>query len=750
MPEPPPELTTALADRYRIEREIGRGGMATVYLAHDVKHERNVALKVLLPELASALGAGRFLAEIKTTAKLHHPHILPLYDSGDAAGFLFYVMPFVEGETLRERIARGKQLPLQEAVRVIAEVADALAYAHGQGVVHRDIKPENIMLASGHALVADFGIARAVTVAGSERMTMAGMTLGTAAYMSPEQASGEENLDARSDIYSLGCVLYEMLAGDPPFTGSSPQAIIAQRFTQTAPSVIVKRAQVPHRIDAAIRTAMAREPRDRYQSAARFADALAESGDRSHNGEVAKKSIAVLPFVNMSADPDTEFFSDGISEEILNALVRLPGLRVIARTSSFAFKGQNVDIREIGERLGVAMVLEGSVRKAGRRIRITAQLIDAAGGHHLWSERYDREMKDVFEVQDEITAAIRDALSATLLGLGPAQPVVKSAINSEAYELFLRGRHFIAKRAEGMQKGMEYLGEVVARAPTYAPAYAELATAYSILTMYCAVPPQVGWPKARELAQAALQLDPTLARAHAELGNVAFWFEWDWTAARKHYERAIALDPNDPWVNVLLGHYLESLGRHDEAIAQCERAVSLDPLNPSVRAGLALTLFVARRHDDAVAACDEIIHLDPIYSEAHRVKGQALRELKRFADATEPTEAAVELSGSHPWAVGNVGMLDAASGHPGEAKAVAQELIARHGQPVPPLVPPLAIALVYAQLGDAGAYFDWMERSFEARDGWLVMLRAEACYDPFRNHPRHEALVQRVGIPEWT
>ena len=750
MTQPPSYLSAALAGRYRIVRELGRGGMATVYLARDLKHDRNVALKVLHQDVASSLGVDRFLAEIKTTARLQHPHILPLYDSGEAAGQLFYVMPQVEGESLRECIDREKQLPLDEATRLVAEVADALSYAHGQGVVHRDIKPENILLASGHAFVADFGIARAISVSGNERITSEGMTLGTAAYMSPEQAAGDDNVDARSDIYSLGCVLFEMLAGEPPFTGPSSQVIINQRFALTAPSVIVKRAIVPHRIDAAIRTAMAREPGDRYQSAARFADALSAPGLTITSEQEAQKSIAVLPFANMSADPDTEFFSDGITEEILNALVRLPGLRVIARTSSFAFKGQNLDVREIGQRLGVAMVLEGSVRKAGNRLRITAQLIDAAGGHHLWSERYDREMKDVFEVQDEITAAIRDALSEKLLGLGLAQPQARPTIDPETYELFLRGRHFVAMRAEGMQKGMEYLGEVVARAPTYAPAYAELATAYSILTMYCAVPPRSGWAKARELAQVALALDPNLARAHAELGNVAFWLDWDWKAARKEYERAVALDPNDPWVNLLLGHYLSSIGRHDEAVAQHERARALDPLNSSVSTSLALTLFVCRRHEQAIAVCDDVIHLDPIYSEAHRIKGQALRELKRFDDAAVSTTAAVQLSGSHPWAVGNVGMLAAAAGRMAEGRKVAQALITRSAKPVPPLVPPLAVALVYAQLRDADAYFAWMERSLEARDGWLVMLRAEACYDPFRHDPRHDALVQRVGVPEWT
>jgi Flp pilus assembly protein TadD len=300
-----------------------------------------------------------------------------------------------------------------------------------------------------------------------------------------------------------------------------------------------------------------------------------------------------------------------------------------------------------------------------------------------------------------------------------------------------------------MQKGMELLGQVVERAPGYAPAYAELASAQMILTMFGAMPPRLAAPKVRELAQTALMLDPSLARAHAELGNVAFWFDWDWLAARKHYERAVALDPHDPWVNALLGHYLSSLGHHEEAIAQCERAKSLDPLNPAISVSLALAHFLALRHEDAIAVCDRSIEQDPTYSEAHRVKGAALRELGRFGGAVAPTDAAVLFSGSHPWAMGLNGMLHAAAGHVDAARAVVQEMITRHEtSTTPPFVPPLAIALVFGQLKDANAYFDWMERSLEARDGWLVMMRVDPSFDALQDDPRHVELVRRIGIPE--
>jgi serine/threonine-protein kinase len=739
-------LSTAFADRYRVDDELGVGGMATVYRARDLKHDRIVAIKVPHRGNLDSVSAARFLQEIRTTARLQHPHILPLYDSGSAEGKLFYVMPFVEGESLRERIARAIQMPVDEAVRLVREVADALTYAHGQGVVHRDITPSNILISNGHAVVTDFGLASAAVGSGTFRLTAVGERTGTAQYMSPEQAAGEERIDARSDIFSLGCVLYEMLAGVPPFTGGSPEAVVAQRFLGAPPSVREKRSAVPHSVDSAIRTAMAVEPQHRFQSAARFADALTSLGVGGDGHVEVHKSIVVLPFKDMSAEGDGEFFADGITEDLLNALGRLPGLRVIARTSSFALKGTDLDLREVGDRLGVRNVLEGTVRKAGSRLRISARLVDARDGQHLWSERYDREVRDVFEVQDEITSAIRDALGERLLGLGPALAHTPTSIDPETYEAFLRGRYFIAKRAEGMQRGMEQLAEVVARAPRYAPAYAELANAHGLATMFCAMPPRAGWPKVQELASAALGLDQGLARAHAELGNAAFWYAWDWELARTRYERAMALDPNDPWLHALYGHYLASIGQHGEAVTQCERARSLDPLNPSVSASLATMHFLARDHDKAIAVCDRIINQDSTFSDAYRLKAAALRELGNLDAAVPVVEAAVRLSGGHPWAVSLAGMVEARAGRADSALEVVRELVQRRESGSGPfVVPPLAIALVYTQLDDTDLYFEWMAHAVEARDGWLVMLR---CDPSFRHldDPRHAALVERVGL----
>ena len=405
-------LQAALPERYNIERELGHGGMANVYLAKDLKHPRSVALKVLKPELASSLGTDRFLREIEIAAGLTHPHILPLYDSGEAGGLLYYVMPHV-GESLRDRLIRERQIPLEDALRITGEVAGALDYAHSRDVVHRDIKPENILFQAGHAVVSDFGIARAITVAAEGRMTGTGIAVGTPGYMSPEQAEGIDELDGRSDLYSLGCVLYEMLAGDPPFTGWSAQAILARQLVDPVPRLRTVRDTVPEWLEQAVLRLLAKAPADRFATVAEFVAGLtepstitvAEPAPFVQTTPAPEHSIAVLPFVNLSADPENGYFCDGMTEEILNALSAVPSLHVASRTSAFTFKGATEDIRTIGEKLRVRAVLEGSVRRADVKLRVTAQLINVADGFHLWSQTYDREMKDVFAIQDEIGRA---------------------------------------------------------------------------------------------------------------------------------------------------------------------------------------------------------------------------------------------------------------------------------------------------------------------------------------------------------
>ncbi len=488
MNDPVDHLSAALAGRYCIERELGQGGMATVYLAEDLKHGRKVAVKVLRPELAAVLGAERFVQEIKTTAALQHPHILPLFDSGQADGFLYYVMPYVEGETLRDKLNRETQLGIDEAVRITTEVADALDYAHRHGVIHRDIKPENILLHDGRPMVADFGIALAVSAAAGARMTETGLSLGTPHYMSPEQATAEKDLTNRSDIYSLGSVLYEMLTGNPPHVGATAQQIIMKIVTEEAAPVTKLRRNVLPNVAVAVGKALEKLPADRFETAKAFADALTNpafalpgarrgarqggySGWRRYAGAiigalalvavvttivavrsrrevvasdtstpVEKASVAVLPFVALSSGADDRYFADGLTEEILNSLAALPGLLVTARTSSFYFKGKDVPIDEIAARLGVAHVVEGSVRRAGDKVRITAQLVRGEDGFHLWSETYDRPLNDVFEIQTDIAEKVAGALSIYLDDKQREAIAASGTRNVEAFKAFLRGR----------------------------------------------------------------------------------------------------------------------------------------------------------------------------------------------------------------------------------------------------------------------------------------------------------------------
>jgi serine/threonine protein kinase/Flp pilus assembly protein TadD len=558
--------------------------MATVYLAQDVKHDRVVALKVLHPELAASLGPDRFLREIKLAARLNHPHILPLFDSGDADGFLYYVMPYVEGESLRERLDREQQLPVEEAVHHTRAIASALDYAHRQGIVHRDIKPENVMLYEGEAMVMDFGIAKAVSAAGSETLTQTGMMVGTPAYVSPEQAAGEISIDGRSDQYSLACVLYEMLSGERPFTGATTQAVLAKRFTESVKPLRSIRANVPEYVERAVSRAMTTDSSGRYATASMFAQALASTLNTPSDTQTlpqpavsAAKSVAVLPFANLSADQENEYFTDGMADEIINALTKIQSLRVASRTSSFAFKGKNEDIGEIGRKLKVSTVLEGSLRKMGNRIRITAQLVNVADGSNLWSERYDREMEDIFAIQDDISQAIVKALRV-ILTEGEKKQIEKgrAAVNVEAYDYYLRGRQYFHQLR---RKSLEYARQMFNRSieidPEYARAYAGVADSCSMLYMYFDAR-EFNIRQADIASQKALDLEPELAEAHLARG-IAVSLSKRFDEAETEFETAMKLDPKLFEAPYFYGRARVSQGRYAEAAKLLERASSLRP-----------------------------------------------------------------------------------------------------------------------------------------------------------------------------
>ncbi len=745
MADPLARLSSALGDRYTVERELGVGGMATVYLAEDLKHHRRVAIKVLSPDLAAAIGGDRFLREIEISAGLHHPHILPLYDSGEADGLLYYVMPYVEGESLRTRLDREKQLPLDDAVRLAREVADALSYAHGRGVVHRDIKPENILLAAGHAVVADFGIARAISAAGGESITATGLAVGTPTYMSPEQATADPEVDGRSDLYSLACTLFEMLAGQPPFTGPTPESVIRQHVMAEPPSITNFRPAVPRSLAGTLARALAKTPADRFNPVAQFAEALeARPTARPSTGAEARPSIAVLPFLNMSPDPDNEYFSDGMTEEIISALSRLDGLRVASHTSAFALKGKGLGIGEVGAHLGVGTVLEGSVRKAGDRIRVTAQLIRVEDDDHLWSERYDSRLEDVFAVQERIAQAIVDVLQVKLLGPARQALVVPSTEDVRAYELYLKGRYCWNKRSEdGVTRGIQFFREAVALDPDYALAHVGLADSFNILGFYDLLPPRDAFGQAKAAARRALELDGELAEAHTSLGYVQFYHDWDREAAERSFLRAIELNPRYPVAHQFYANYLDQVGRLEEAERRWRRAHELDPLSLIVNSGLGWHFYFARRYEDAVAQLRKTLELDPTFVPGRVWLGLALLQLERWEDAIDSFTAAVRASGESPAVVAELARAHALAGDTDRARALLDELDRAAARRY---VAPYELASVHLGLGRTDEALTLLERAVEDRSHSLMFARMDPRFDPLREAPRFAAVLRAAGF----
>jgi serine/threonine protein kinase/tetratricopeptide (TPR) repeat protein len=742
-------LESGLAGRYVLERDLGQGGMAVVFLAQDLRHDRKVALKVLRPDVSAAIGAERFLREIKLAAGLTHPHILPVYDSGEADGLLFYVMPNMEGRSLRERIERERQLPLEDALAITREVASALDYAHRHHVVHRDIKPENILLHEGSAMVADFGIGKALSGDGS--LTQTGMVVGTPTYMSPEQASGDTDVDGRSDLYSLGCVLYEMLTGEPPFSGATPQAVIAKRFVSPIPKVRVSR-DVPEVVDDAVSRALARTPVDRYASAAQFLEALRQV----HNGpgfsgrttvattpkpSPVTKAIAVLPLANMSADPENEYFSDGMTEEIINALAKVPGMQVASRTSSFAFKGKEVDIRQIGEKLGVTSVLEGSVRKVGNRVRITAQLINVENGYHLWSETYDRQLEDVFAIQDDISRAIVEALKLRLGSDG--SQLVAPTKNIEAYTLYLKGRFFYNKfTGAGLRKGLDFFQQSLLQDPGYARSYAGIADCWTQLADDWVVPDDA-YPRAKAAATRALQQDPELVEAITSLGKVLCWYEWEFTAAERQLRRAVALNSNYAEAHWALGSVLPTVGLLGEAVEELRKALTLDPLYPEYSRWLGRFLLFAGDYGAAIAQCQKTLELSADYFPAYLDIGSASLEQGEAEKALEWFRRGQGLESS----VRSYDALIVRALAPLGRREEAEEIMSRlEEESRQHYIRSEVMAMGYAAIGDFDRAFACLERALQVRSAGLIYLHVDPGYKPLRADPRFQQFVQRIGL----
>jgi len=717
---------------YSIVSAIGAGGMGQVYKARDVRLDRIVALKTLSAEkVADADRKRRFLLEAQAASRLNHPNIVTIHDFMEDNGVCFIAMEYVDGATL-ERLNAGGGLPLQDALRYAAEIADALAAAHAAGIVHRDLKPANIMIAGpasgcpSRVKLLDFGLARLIEPAapGPETATMRtlpGSIMGTAAYMSPEQAEGRE-VDVRSDIFSFGLVWYEMLTGQRAFRGESWISTLAAILHEEPTPLRDLNAGIPAWVERHVMRCLRKDPGQRFQTMPEVKQALAEQALPAATKEESP-SIAVLPFTNLSADKENEYFGDGLAEEIINALAKVPGLRVIARTSAFAFRGKEQDLRTIAQRLGVGTILEGSVRRAANRIRVTAQLIKVADESHLWSERYDRELTDIFAIQDDISQAIANALQVKLVA--PA----RRAANVEAFQYYLQGLYWYQRyTADSLAKAKESFEWALVHDPGYAPAHAGLAVFYYGVGAVGIRRMTEMAPLAKSAAERALAIDGTLSEAHSVLGLTAGAVEFDWKSAERHFRAAMAADPVPPLVRVRYAlYFLTPLRRFDEAVAQYRQALETDPLSMMVHFGLAFAFYCQRRYEEAIENAARAVDLYPDYWLVHFAMGLALGRKGSVDQSIASLEATVQLSPSFSLAAGFLAAAYARSGNPGRADELMKEV---RETSATRYVSPACFGIYHASLRQADRMFECLEAALEA----------------FRGDPRYRNLMARMNL----
>ncbi len=734
-------VAQSLRARYTIERVLGQGGMATVHLAHDLKHDRKVAIKVLRPELAAVLGAERFLNEIKVTANLQHPHILPLHDSGEADSFLYYVMPYVEGESLREKLNREKQLSIDEALKIASEVADALGSAHRQGVIHRDIKPENILLREGHALVADFGIALAVKSAGGERLTETGLSLGTPAYMSPEQVAGDHEIDGRSDIYSLACVLYEMLAGDPPFMASTPRAVLAKHVTDPAPPITTVRPGVSQSVAAAITKALGKAPVDRFESAQAFSEGLYAEAKQA---EPEIKSIVVLPFENLSPDPDNAFFADGLTEELIAELSGLRELRVISRTSAMQFKDTNKGVPAIARELNVRYALEGSVRRAGNSVRITAQLIDASTDSHLWAERYTGKLDDIFDLQESLSRRIVEALKVTLTPFEEQRLAARPINDLRAYDAWLRARQEMWKLSkEGFDRGLQLISHALEITGDNALLYAALGylhtTSYDVGISHDAET----LVQAEVCANRALDMDPDLGLAHYAKAYVRYK-EGNFQESVRLMKRAAELDHSTD-AQCFLGFILGEVGRIEEARHFAEQAFAADPLHMFTGFFRACVEVLDGNFDEAIARFQRVLDAG-LLNEA-LVLWWLAQSIAWAGREDQANEVFAQVAAMDAGLISDLCELYCRSsqGDQGAVKALLESKPTVQETAKTDEWFPNFIAVCLARVGDMDGALEWLECAI----GWgfsnhRFLTEHNRFLAPLRGDPRFEVLIERA------
>ena len=791
MTEPIDRLSLALADRYRLERELGAGGMATVYLAHDLKHDRKVAVKVLREELSASLGKERFLREIKVAAALQHPHILPLYDSGEADGLLFYVMPYVDGLSLRDKLTKAGELPIGDAVRILRDIADALSEAHRHGVVHRDLKPENVMLRVRHALVMDFGVAKALSDAtGRQSLTTVGVALGTPTYMAPEQAVADPHVDHRADLYAFGVVAYELLAARPPFTGASPQQILAAHVTAAAEPVMAHRA-MPPALAALVMRCLEKRPADRPQSAEelitqleavltpsggitptatlplpaaatprsrrfplaiglgalallgfgawlatrRTAPAGPAAGASAGPAAATAKRVGVLPFASRSRDSSDAYLGDGMATDLTTTLAGMTGLQVVSRSSAFALRGKTA--REAGTALSADAMVEGTVGKVDSGLRVTVSLVNVADEAMLWSQRYDVTEKDFYALQDSAATAIASALGVGLARRADAGRAAHRTANPEAHDLVLRGQFLTEQNTEaGLRQAIALFERAAALDSTYADPWNGIAQAWFFLAdTYVA--PRAAVPPMRAAIDKALALDPTSAWAHALNGSLLTAYVHDFPAGEREYLRATALDSTAPLVGDY-GWLLHARGLDDSALSVARRArrhnpFAYDPVN------LALTIYSnLEMLDSATAACQALRRLAPDPCEEHLLLlGGRVAELVQARKASPPT-APVEML-----------ILAEALARTGDTAAARRQLAAALAASRTRYVREDYVAAAYLALGDTAHTLDWLERGLDAQAANMAQINRAWRFKPLHGNPGFAAIVRKAGLKLW-
>jgi eukaryotic-like serine/threonine-protein kinase len=746
-----------IVSHYRLLEKLGGGGMGEVYLAEDTLLGRRVAVKFLAADrLTDERARKRLLLEAQTAAALDHPNICAVFEIGCEDDRDFIVMQYIDGEQLSSLRMR-KTLELREVLAIAAQVAAALEEAHSHGIIHRDVKPENIMVgARDLAKLLDFGLAKVQdegpldeAARTRSQQTSPGAVLGTVPYMSPEQVRGEP-LDARTDIFSMGAVLYEMITGKRPFEEQSRAETLSAILTKSAPPLARYLGEVPRELERIVSRALAKDRERRYQTVKDFRIDLESLREELESGAApgvlapSKPAIAVLPFTDMSPQKDQEYFCDGIAEEVINALAQIDGLRVVCRSSAFRFAADR-DVREVGAKLNVTAVLEGSVRRAGDTLRIMVQLVNVADGFHLWSGRYDREMKDIFDVQDEIARAIVGALKITLVGTQQDQLVRRYTQNMDAYNHYLKGVYYWNKRVpDAVKMALDHFEQALAVDPAYAPAYAGLAGCYIVPGYYGSASPKTVMPLGKAAAMKALALDDSLAEAYATLGMVTAIYEFDWPKAEEYFRAALKRNPGYSTARSWYALFnLAPLGRLEEALREAKHAEELDPLGASVNAVVALILFYQGNYDAARTQLGRVLELDPNFPVAHYYLGKAWWAEGRPDAAIESLQKARTLLGDSAAVTGTLASCYGSMGRGAEARDLLDRLReAAAGR----YVPSHGIAEAYIGLGEKERALEWLEKAYDERDPRLIWLKLDPIFKPLRSHPRFASLRKKMRL----